>query len=156
MFPFCPFRFLPMVAKRWARRPSAVYGTQAKPATPSHVIASPVVASLVCKARRTIRTMTRKSLNQPLVFVRSHGRSDKATTLKLLDELLSPALRSRSFIVVSHVDEHVVKGWYRERLDMSWARRLIVGPDGANNVDFFIDMVQYVCPNYVRFENNLA
>jgi hypothetical protein len=76
--------------------------------------------------------------------------------LKLLDELLPPAQRSHSFIVVSHVDMQVVKGGYRERLDISWAQWLILIQNNANNVDFFIDMVQYVCPNYVRFENNLA
>jgi hypothetical protein len=144
-----------MVAKRWARRPRAVYGSQAKPASPSQVIANPAMASLVTDARRTIRARTNKNLDQPLVFIRSHGRSDKASTLKLLDDLLSPTLLARSFIVVSHVDEHVVKGWYRERLDSSWAQRLIVGPDGANHVDFFIDMVNQVGQKYLRFDDNI-
>ena len=74
-----------------------------------------------------------------------------------MEQLLSPTWNDRVFIVCSHIDPDYVQGHYEKVLASSaFANKVLAGPDGANNVSYFIDCVCAKGRPYIRLDDNIT
>ena len=76
--------------------------------------------------------------------------------LAIPDSTDSRAWLAKTFIVCCESDRDHVDGKYLLALeDTERQDRIIVGPAGAHNADFFIDLVTDLETRYLRYDDNL-